>query len=106
MPRATKNKEYISYGLTISPSVPSVGDKVKIIYDGLLAKNGATHVFAHVGFGSRWEHVDDYRMDKTTTGFETTVPVISGDTINLCFKDCAENWDNNTGKNYSFDISQ
>mgnify|MGYP000500944935 CR=1 FL=1 len=70
------------------------------------AKSGATDIYAHVGFGSAWDNLYDYRMNKTDTGFEVTVPVKSADTINICFKDCAGNWDNNSGMNYSFDISQ
>jgi len=107
MPRAIKiNNDYISNGVTLKPATPSVGDKVKVHYDGLLAKSGANDVLAHVGYGSTWKHTSDYRMEKTDTGFEVTIPVIEGDTLNICFKDCANNWDNNSGKNYSFDVVQ
>lgn len=101
-----RNSDYMSNGVTISPAVPGTGDNVMITYDGLLAKSGATHVFAHVGFGSRWDKINDFRMERTSTGFQTTVPVSGYDTLNVCFKDCAENWDNNSGKNYTFDIAQ
>jgi len=93
-------------GVTIAPAIPSAGEKVKLIYDGLLAKSGASDVLAHVGFGDRWDYLYDYRMQRTSTGFETTVPVTNSDTMNVCFKDCANNWDNNSGKNYTFDITQ
>ena len=108
MPRTTisKGNEYIHNGVAISPAVPSAGESVKIMYDGLLAKSGANDVFAHVGFGSKWEKVSDYRMNKTSTGFETTIPVLNSTTLNIAFKDCANNWDNNSGRNYVFDIAQ
>lgn len=110
MPRAAKatqaNTEYMTNGVTISPSVPSAGENIKIIYDGLLSKSGATDILARVGFGQNWQNLFDYRMTRTDTGFETSVPVSSSDTLNICFKDCANNWDNNSGKNYSFDIMQ
>ena len=106
MPRVSKNTDYVSNGVTVSPSVPSAGEKAKIIYDGLLAKSGATHVYAHVGFGNRWGNSNDIQMLKTATGFEATVPIYDADTLNVCFKDCAGNWDNNSGKNYSFDVTQ
>lgn len=111
MPRARKvtgatNNEYMSNGVTITPSIPSPGENVTIMYDGLLSKSGAHHVFAHIGYGSSWENKSFYRMDKTSMGFETTIPINNSDTLNICFKDCANNWDNNTGKNYTFDISQ
>ena len=111
MPRVSKsartnNDEYISSGVVLSPAIPSAGEKVKVIYDGLLSKSGATDVLVRVGFGSRWENLYDYRMSRTDTGFETTIPIASSDTMNIAFKDCANNWDNNSGKNYTFDITQ
>lgn len=109
MPRVTKtaavnNNTYINNGVFLSPATPSAGDKVKIVYDGLLAKSGATDVFVRVGFGSRWENTYDYRMTRSDMGFEATIPVAKSDTMNMCFKDCANNWDNNSGRNYSFDV--
>jgi hypothetical protein len=102
----TKNGDYVSNGVAISPALPSTGDTVKISYDGLLAKNGANHLYAHVGFGNRWDRVTEYKMTKKSTSFEAAIPISSGDTMNVCFKDCANNWDNNSGMNYSFDIIQ
>ncbi|MCX7746702.1 MAG: carbohydrate-binding protein [Clostridia bacterium] len=106
MPRTSKSSEYISNGVAVSPSVPSAGENCKIVYDGLLSKSGATHLFAHIGFGNDWNNSADYEMKKITTGFEVSVPITNADTLNICFKDCADNWDNNSGKNYSFDIAQ
>ncbi|MDP4092668.1 MAG: carbohydrate-binding protein [Bacillota bacterium] len=107
MPRASsRSSEYLTNGITLSPAVPSAGDTVRITYDGILSKSGATDVFAHIGYGNKWDKVTDYRMHRTTTGFETAIAVNNSDTMNLCFKDCANNWDNNSGKNYSFDVSQ
>ncbi len=106
MPRASKNSEYMSNGVIITPAVPTSGEKVKIMYDGLLSKSGATHIYAYVGFGPTWDSSSYYMMNKKNTGFEATLPVLNSDTLNLCFKDCANNWDNNSGRNYSFDINQ
>jgi hypothetical protein len=106
MPRVSKNNEYISNGVTISPAIPTSGEKVKVSYDGLLSKSGANHIYAHVGFGRNWDNSSFYQMNKGSTGFEATIPVSNGDTMNLCFKDCANNWDNNSGRNYSFDVNQ
>ena len=99
------NTEYIYNGVLLSPSVPTVGDQVKVVYDGLLAKSGATDVIARVGYGNRWDNLYDYRMYRSSTGFETTIPVSDSNTMNIAFKDCANNWDNNAGKNYSFDVT-
>lgn len=106
MPRATRsNADYLSNGISISPTIPAAGDKLKVVYDGLLAKSGATEVFAHVGFGSRWDNLHDYKMNKTSMGFEASIPVSGSETMNICFKDSANNWDNNSGRNYSFDVT-
>ena len=44
-------------------------------------------------------------MQRTTDGFSVELEVLEGDTLELCFKDSANNWDNNSGNNYSFKIS-
>ncbi len=105
MPRASKNKDYIENGVTLSPAVPSQGDKAKIIYDGWLSKNGASTIYAHVGFGEEWDNISDFEMKKTKTSFEAIIPVLKSDTLNVCFKDSAENWDNNSGLNYNFEVN-
>jgi hypothetical protein len=113
MPRATKvtpavmngNNKYMTNGVSISPAIPTVGDKATLLYDGLLAKSGATHVYARVGYGNKWDSLYDYPMQRTSTGFEAAIPVSKGDDINVCFKDCANNWDNNSGLNYSFEVT-
>jgi hypothetical protein len=102
----TNNKEYMSNGVTIQPAIPTVGESITVMYDGLLSKSGASHVYARIGFGSDWDKESDYPMMKTDTGFETTIPVEKSDTLNICFKDCANNWDNNSGMNYSFDVTK
>ncbi len=105
MPKATKtNNDYLSNGVVIKPAVPTPGEKITVMYDGLLSKSGASHIFVHTGFGNSWDNSYDYPMTKTASGFETTISVEESDTLNICFKDCADNWDNNTGRNYSFDI--
>jgi len=107
MPRSTKvNNDYMSNGITIKPAVPTAGENLTVMYDGLLSKSGASHVYAHVGFDRDWKHVYDYPMKRTSIGFEATIPVMEADTLNICFKDCANNWDNNSGANYTFDISK
>ncbi len=45
-------------------------------------------------------------MTRTDKGFEVSIPVLKADKLNVCFKDCANNWDNNSGKNYIFDTIQ
>jgi len=113
MPRVSRtaaktvgSESYMNNGVYISPAIPSAGDSAKIVYDGLLSKSGAAHVYARIGYGSKWDNLHDYPMSRSNMGFEATIPVIKSDTLNVCFKDCANNWDNNSGRNYSFDVTQ
>ncbi len=99
------NNDYHLKGVTIQPDIPRAQSRANLVYDGLLAKSGAHSVYAHVGFGAAWKDTQDIKMSRTSTGFSADIPVQYADTLNIAFKDCANNWDNNSGKNYSFDIS-
>ena len=81
----------------------SVDDQTVLVrYTGLLAENGATEVYAHVGHGQNWNDTSDYKMVRAGQGFEAAIPVVDAtDNLNLCFRDSADNWDNNGGENYS-----
>lgn len=79
-----------------------------ISYEGILAQNGAATVYAHVGFGDmeNWENTKIYPMQPSEKkGFELLIPVKNAKRINMAFKDDANNWDNNSGQNYSFENS-
>ena len=78
---------------------------MKITYEGLLANSGAQEVYAVVGYGNnlKWEDIETFTMQKVGSQvFEASIPVKRSGNINIVFKDCAENWDNNSGMNYSF----
>jgi len=79
--------------------------QARINYSGLLAENGAQDVFGVYGFGSnqKWENVSTLTLNKEGQGsFMATVPIEKDKNLNVAFKDSAENWDNNSGKNYTF----
>ncbi|MCX7710850.1 MAG: carbohydrate-binding protein [Clostridia bacterium] len=78
---------------------------LRVSYDGLLAKSGAEHIYAAVSYGdnTRWNHTSYLRMDKNGQNkFEAILPISGNRQINIAFKDCANNWDNNSAYNYSF----
>jgi len=103
--RAQQNLEFLHKGVAISPAAPTIGDKVTILYDGILSKNGAAEVTVHLGYGTKWDNELDVPMVKSETCFEATVPAIKEDYMKLSFKDPSNNIDDNSGKGYSFDIS-
>lgn len=95
------NSNYKSNGITIKPASFSVGDKIKLTYNGLLSECGAEEVFAHIGWGEAWENLNDIKMSKTKSGFTATIAVENMSHLNICFKDSMNNWDNNNGCNYT-----
>jgi len=85
--------------------VQASDNPIRIVYSGLLARSGAEHIYAAVGYGDNrsWEDVEYIRMEKTgDRTFELSLPVRRDGSINIAFKDCAGNWDNNSGLNYTF----
>lgn len=91
-------------GIKAEPYPAVVGDQVHIIYSGLLAQSGADKVFVHIGYGDKWEDRNDYEMKHTDEGWEATIKIHRGGQLNFCFKDRANNWDNNQGCNWSYQI--
>lgn len=103
--KALQNLEFLQKGVAISPAAPVVGDRVTILYDGVLSKNGAAEVTVHLGYGSNWDNEQDVPMVKSETCFEATVPALKEDYMKLSFKDLFNNVDDNTGNGYNFDIT-
>jgi hypothetical protein len=102
---SSENSTYESY-ITKGVLLDDVGDKLKLSYNGLLAKSGATEVYAVVGIGENknWNDIKYLRMDNLDgRKFEAILPT-NNKNINVVFKDCANNWDNNSGQNYSFNM--
>ncbi|MFZ5634489.1 MAG: carbohydrate-binding protein [Bacillota bacterium] len=77
------------------------GNEATIEYNGLLMKSGADQVYLHYGFGDpvHWQNVSTQRMDRSPKGWEKTIRMIDDKAI-FCFKDSANNWDNNSGYNW------
>lgn len=99
-----KNK-YVENGVKLSKVNVIVGDEVTVTYNGLLAANGAQNVYAHVGFGEHWSEIMDVPMTKDKKGdFKAKIKISGYDSLNMCFKDDVNNWDNNHSYNYSFDV--
>jgi len=80
---------------------PTFGNQVNICYNGLLSNSGADQVYLHCGYSDprNWREVITDRMERTARGWEKSVPM-KNHTITFCFKDSANNWDNNNGFNW------
>lgn len=80
--------------------------KVKISYVGKLFQENSSEVFLHYGFGSNWDNVNEIKMEKTELGFQAEIELLSSETLNLCFRNSNNEWDNNENANYIFPIEK
>ncbi|HHZ19192.1 MAG TPA: carbohydrate-binding protein [Firmicutes bacterium] len=106
---ASKKTTYteVVEGIFMDPVPVLQGQEVKIKYKGYLTTTGAKKIFLHAGFGEgNWENVQDIPMRKLRDGGWSASLVAEGSRLNICFKDDAENWDNNFGQNWSFAIQK
>lgn len=79
---------------------------VKISYIGKLFQDDSEEVFIHYGFGSNWDNLNEIKMEKTDLGFQVEIELLSSDTLNLCFRNSNNEWDNNNSENYIFPIEK
>jgi len=93
-------------GVNVYPTPITLGEHINIVYDGLLHNSGAQEVYLHMGYGSAdsWNNIQDTKMIRTGRGWEQTFEVNDPTRLNFCFHDNANNWDNNNGHNWSFEI--
>jgi len=91
-------------GIMAEPFPGRVGEDVYIRYAGLLAQSGADKMYLHLGYGDQWNDVNDYEMKHSDQGWETRVKITRAGPLNFCFKDRADNWDNNNGHNWTYQI--
>lgn len=93
-------------GISAEPYPAGVGEEVHVVYSGQLARSGADKVYLHLGFGSndQWADIADYEMVPTGEGWETSFKIRRGGNMKFCFKDRANNWDNNNGHNWNYKI--
>ncbi|MEA4883792.1 MAG: carbohydrate-binding protein [Clostridia bacterium] len=104
----TGENSFLAGGVAVSPMPVTAGERITVKYNGLLAQSGADSVYLHAGFGAReWRNVADVPMTQEKPG--TWKAALSLDPnensrLNFCFKDRAENWDNNYGLNWSLEV--
>lgn len=80
--------------------------KVKVSYTGKFYQGNNEKVFLHYGYGKEWDNVAEVEMNKTELGYQAELDLQSSDTLNFCFKNQSNEWDNNYGNNYIFDIEK
>lgn len=96
-------------GVQITPDKVKQNSVIEVSYSGLLAQSGADEVYVHCGSSEmfEWQDVQDVKMTRQgNNSFSANVLVQEGKAFNVCFRDSSNNWDNNSGANYSFKISE
>ncbi|MGI6643877.1 MAG: carbohydrate-binding protein [Bacillota bacterium] len=82
------------------PSLLSKGIPAEIGYRGLLVNSGADRVFLHYGKDG-WQNLRTTEMKRRIDGSFSASIMPEGDKcIDLCFRDSAGNWDNNSGSDW------
>lgn len=99
-----KKALYEENGVVLSKANPKVGDKVRLMYSGLLKNCGAREVKAHTGYNDTWEEPEYIDMTLEDDAFVADVLIKKSGTFNCAFVDPVGNWDNNSGANYSFKV--
>ena len=79
---------------------------VKISYTGKLFQDNCEEVYIHYGFGLNWDNLNEIKMVKSELGYQAEIELTSSDTLNFCFRDANNIWDNNNGANYIFPIEK
>jgi hypothetical protein len=105
--KSDRNNSYYNNGVLLK-EVIGTQNMLKLVYNGLLAKKGASEVYAVIGYGDNknWEETAYFPMNKVDAqSFELVFPVKKAGNINIAFKDSSQDWDNNNGQNYSFSDS-
>lgn len=97
---------YDENGVFLSKKTLYSGDKIILSYNGLLYQSGAENIYVHVGFGEKWDNKYFCPMSKRDEIFQAEIDILDGNTCEICFKDSADNWDNNSGENYVFSITK
>jgi hypothetical protein len=88
----------------VEPHTTKQGDNMSINYQGLLRNSGADSVYLHYGF-DQWHNAQTIPMNRSTDGiFRSEIKATGSKEINFCFKDSANNWDNNNGYNWNIHI--
>lgn len=78
---------------------------VKISYTGRFFQDHSTEVYINYAFGDNWAEEATTSMTKTELGFQIEIDIPETSLFSFCFKNEKEEWDNNEGANYSFEIN-
>lgn len=79
---------------------------VKITYAGKFFEDKSEKVFLHYGFNNNWENTKDIEMNKSELGYQAEIELDNNNSLNICFFNNKNEWDNNDSINYNFPIEE
>ena len=92
-----------SKSVKISPPRPALGREVTVRYRGVLSDAGS--VTMRVGYGfDAWEGIVEIPMACEAGVWKASFKVCGTTRLNFCFHDASGGWDDNGGRNWSWDI--
>lgn len=103
----TNNQEFggeAHLPVSIEAFVTPAEQQFQVNYQGLLKNAGAKEVYLHYGVDN-WAHTATVKMDHGHNGGFTALIQPNARAVEFCFKDNAENWDNNNGSNWRAHVS-
>ena len=80
--------------------------KVKITYAGKFFEENSKEVFLHYSFNNNWDNAKDIKMEKSELGYQAEINLNNNKTLNICFFNENNEWDNNSSNNYNFPIEE
>jgi hypothetical protein len=80
--------------------------KVSIHYNGYLRLDPSSAIYFYYGYGPNgaWEDISEILMQPSLKGVSADIYINNKDRINFCFHNDKDQWDNNFGNNWSFEI--
>ena len=82
----------------------TAGNTVKISYIGKFFQDSSEKVFMKYTFGDTWEEFTENEMIKTELGYQTEIELQDKGTFRFCLKNDKDEWDNNNGNDYVFEV--
>jgi len=103
-----RKMEEVVDGIYLEPVPITLGDEVKIKYYGSLSGSDEARLYLHTGFGyDNWYGIRDLPMSKTRDGgWKASLRITDNSCLNFCFHDSGMHWDNNNGRDWTYEIHE
>lgn len=79
---------------------------VTLIYSGTLVKNDSDKIYVVYGFNTGWDNTSEKEMFFDEGVFKVNIDLYDNDSLNFCFKNLNNEWDNNENNDYVVQIKE